>query len=181
MSDTPQSRSHDLLPRQVDIRRLIAANVSLMASEPLTSFRRLGGMLEADTGSVEVQLHFFIDEQRLRRIDGAVQATVMVTCQRCLQPMPVAIDSRFAVAAVWNDEEGEHLPRHVDPYIVGEEPQDIRDLIEDELIISVPYVSYHSEGPCAEQAAQGDEAEPVAEERRENPFSVLGQLKPGKK
>lgn len=187
MSDRPvnrpgsaPARPFDPLPRQVDIRRLIAADVELKACEPLASFKRLDGMVEGARGDVEIELHFFVDEQRLRRIDGAVRAELDVICQRCLQPMPIAIDSHFAVAAVWSDSEGEHFPRHIDPYVVGEEPQDLRELIEDELIISVPYVSYHEEGPCAEQAA-AESARREEETRRDNPFSVLGQLKPGKK
>lgn len=187
MSDTPENRPgnapprpSDPLPRQVDIRRLMAADVEMRACEPLASFKRLGEMVEGTRGEVEIQLHFFIDEQRLRRIDGAVKAELDVICQRCLQPMPIGIESQFAVAAVWNDGEGEHFPRHIDPYVVGEEPQDLRELIEDELIMSVPYVSYHEQGPCAEQAAD-QSARRDDEARSDNPFSVLGQLKPGKK
>jgi uncharacterized protein len=168
------------LPRQLDIRRLMAADVEMKACEPFASFKRLGEMVEGAQGDVEIQLHFFIDEQRLRRIDGAVKAVLEVVCQRCLQPMPIEIESQFKVAAVWSDGEGDHLPRHIDPYVVGEEPQDLRELIEDELIISVPYVSYHEGGPCAEQAA-AESARRDDETRSDNPFSVLGQLKPGKK
>lgn len=158
-----------------------------MAREPLASFKRLCDMVEGDAGSVDIDLRFYVDAQKLRRIDGKVHATVQVLCQRCLQPMPVEVDSTFAVAAVWSDDDAEQLPRDIDPYIVGEEPQDLRELVEDELIISVPYISYHDSGPCADQADQRAEQQ-VASDReiaaekpqRENPFSVLEQLKSGK-
>jgi uncharacterized protein len=171
---------NDPLPRQVDVRKLVAAGASISAREPLASFSRLCAMLESDAGSVEVLLRFFIDEQKLRRIDGEVRSQVQVPCQRCLQAMPLDIDSRFAVAVVWSDDETQHLPRQLDAYVVGEEPQDLRDLVEDELIISVPYACYHEPGQCRTSGfeAVDDAPEPAAEEK-ENPFKVLERLKSG--
>lgn len=173
--------SNDPLPRQVDVRRLVAAGASISAREPLASFGRLCSMLESDAGSVEVLLRFFIDEQGLRRIDGEVRTQVQVLCQRCLQSMPLDIDSRFETAVVWSDDEAQHLPRQLDAYVAGEEPQDLRDLIEDELIISVPYASYHEQGYCVPPGYEGaediGEPEPAAE--KENPFKVLERLKSG--
>jgi uncharacterized protein len=176
MSNTP-------LPQYVDVRKLVATGASIAALEPLASFGRLCGMLEADAGAVEVQLHFFTDEQGVRRIDGKVRTQVQVLCQRCLQPMPVAIASEFAAAVVWSDAEAAHLPRQLDPYLAGEGPQDVRDLIEDELIISLPFVSYHEPGQC-EPSGYVKPVEDAAPELpvadQENPFKVLEQLKSGK-
>lgn len=175
------------LPKLVDIRKLIAAGTELRASEPLQHFKRLRDMLESDAGDVDIVLHCFIDQGK-RRIDGSVQAQVSVTCQRCLQPMPFAIDSQFSVAVVWSDEEAERLPKELDSYIVGEGLQDVRGLIEDELIISLPYATYHEIAECAagqyvnvaaaeEQVGRAGDEEPAP---RENPFKVLEQLKPSK-
>lgn len=170
------------LPKQVDVRKWVAAGVSIDAREPLVNFARLPDMLEASAGDVEVHLHFYIDAQGAKRIDGAVRTTLMVLCQRCLKPLPLPVDSRFSVAVVWSDEEASRLPKELEPYIVGDEPQDIRELIEDELILSVPYVSYHDEGQCVaegyEKPAEIAEPEPVVPaEGKENPFKVLEQLK----
>lgn len=174
----------DSLPKLLDIRKSIAADVELHAREPLKNFHRLLDMLESDEGDVDIHLHCYVDAQGKRRIDGQVRADVQVVCQRCLRPMPLALDSQFAVAAVWSDEDAENLPKHLDPYIVGEGLQDVRPLIEDELIISVPYVSYHDVENCAaepyrEPELNGD-AEGTAKGGKENPFKVLEQLKSGK-
>jgi uncharacterized protein len=187
MSNAPQTRSVEPLPRLVDIRRLAALGGAILAREPLASFGRLREMIEGEEGSVDIELQFRLDEQKRRRIDGQVRASVQVCCQRCLQPMLVEIDSRFSVAAVWSDDDAEQLPRDIDPYIVGEEPQDLRELIEDELIISLPFISFHDSGPCAEAALRRSEEQAVRDReiaaetpQRENPFSVLEQLKSGK-
>lgn len=173
MSSTP-------LPKQVDVRRLIAVDTTLSAREPLGKFARLADMLVSSEGDVDIHLHFYRDEQGTKRIDGEVKAQLQVPCQRCMQAMTLPVDSRFAAAAVWSDEESERLPKNVEPYIVGEGLQDIRDLIEDELILSVPYASYHDLDECAVNYAPAEPEAPSAEAAKPNPFKVLEQLKSGK-
>lgn len=176
----------DPLPKLLDIRKLIAADTELHASEPLQNFARLLDMLESppgegERGDVDIRLHCYVDADGKRRIDGRVRADVQVTCQRCLRPLPLTLDSQFAVAAVWSDEEAEHLPRQLDPYIVGEGLQDIRPLLEDELIISVPFVSYHDEADCAVEPYRAEPADAGGQpQAKDNPFKVLEQLKSGK-
>lgn len=179
MSDEHCQGSADPLPKQVDVRRLIAAGNSISAREPLQSFRRLADMVESDAGYVDIELRFFIDEQGVRRIDGDVRTVVLVLCQRCLSAMPLPIDSTFRVAVIWSDEDAVRIPKYLDPYIVGEEAQELLTLIEDELIISVPFVSYHDAAECdvaPDSHSEQYEAEP---ERKENPFKVLERLKSG--
>lgn len=176
MSSTP-------LPKQVDIRKLIAADAEISAREPLQKFARLAAMLakveEAEAGAVEMKLHLYIDQAGNKRIDGDVHAEVSVLCQRCLQPMPLQIDSDFAVGVVWSDEESSRLPKYLEPYIVDEGPQDIRDLIEDELILCVPYATYHDDVNCAGEyhRAVDDKFVEAVKEEKPNPFKVLEQLK----
>ncbi len=171
------------LPRQVDIRKLIAAGAEISAREPLRKFARLATMLAegdaAETSDVEVKLHLYVDESGIKRIDGEVHAVVTVLCQRCLRPMPLPIDSAFSVGVVWSDDEAERLPKQLEPYVVEEGPHDIRDLIEDELILCVPYASYHDDVNCAGEYRQGSAEEPVEAEpeAKPNPFKVLEQLK----
>lgn len=176
MSSTP-------LPKQVDIRKLIAVGTEISVREPLQNFARLATMLEACDGDVEVKLHLYVDDGRIKRIDGEVHTAVSVLCQRCMQPMMLPIDSTFAVAAVWSDDEASRLPKYLEPYIVGEGPQDIRDLLEDELILCVPYAAYHEREDCAGDYRQKivDEVSETVKEEKSNPFKVLEQLKPGNK
>lgn len=164
----------------VDVRRLITADTTLLAREPLSRFARLADMLVSSEGDVDIRLHLYRDEQGLKRIDGEVQARLSVRCQRCMQPLLLPVESRFAVAAVWSDDEAERLPKELEPYIVGEGLQDVRDLIEDELILCVPYASYHEAAECSSDYTQSAPEEPVVTEKKPNPFKVLEQLKSGK-
>ncbi|MDX9874940.1 MAG: YceD family protein [Spongiibacteraceae bacterium] len=175
------ARSNDPLPRQVDVRRLIAAGTEISAQEPLKSFARFTDMLESDSGVVDIELRFYVDEAGIKRIDGELHAEVSVLCQRCLGPMPLVLDTEFSVALVWSDAEAACVPRALDPHIAGDEPEDLRPLLEDELIVSLPFVSYHEREDCAGmlEPAAGDEQYQAQTERKENPFTVLERLKSG--
>src|SRR6185436_13155205 len=109
MSSTP-------LPKQVDIRKLIAVDTTLSAREPLDKFERLADMLMSTDGDVDVHLHLYRDKQGIKRIDGEVKAQLQVQCQRCMQPLTLPVDSIFAVAVVWSDDEASRLPKEVEPY-----------------------------------------------------------------
>jgi len=170
------------LPRQLDIRRLAAAETSVEAVEPLTSFPRLTAQLLDPEGEVAIVLHFSSDEQRRWIIRGQVKAELAIPCQRCLQPMPLEIDAHFAVGVVEDDEAARQLPGELEPYIAGQGMWDLRDLVEDELLLNLPYTSYHDEEECAGLArySTGQVEEEDSPRRKDNPFQQLEQLKLGK-
>jgi uncharacterized protein len=169
---------NDPLPKQVDVRKLINKSAEITAQEPVAQLQRLASVLADDGGSVTVNLAFYIDEGRFRKIDGDINTEVSVICQRCLEPMKVSLEANVNLAVVWTEDEAKQLPRDLDPLIVGEEPINLADIVEEELILSLPIVSYHSEDQCKGHSSfvSGDE-EVVADEPKENPFSVLEQLK----
>ena len=169
---------NDPLPKQVDVRKLIVKSAEITAQEPVARLERLSGLLADDSGEALVNLRFFVDEGRFRKIEGDIRSTVNVICQRCLEPMPIALTAEVNLAVVWTEDEAKQLPRVLDPLIVGEDPIDLSEIVEEELILSLPIVSYH-EGECEGHSSfsSGDEEAAVAEEPKENPFSILEQLK----
>ena len=171
----------EALPSQIDIRKLAVKGAKFDAKFPVSRLNRLSGQLADDVGSVAVRLELSIDEQGLRRLVGDVFAEVHVACQRCLQVMSLEIHSTLDLAIVWSDEEARHLPKHIDPLIVGEELTDLEDVVEEELILSLPIVSYHNRDVCRVTGPLSFGDEIVEEgEPKENPFKVLEQLKSDK-
>lgn len=174
--------SADPLPRQLDIRKLAMSGATVQAVEPLAVFPRVMAQLLSAEGMVQIELVFSSDDQRRCIILGHVQTTVQVPCQRCLQAMTLEVDSRFRVGVVESDEAARQLPRDLEPYVVGQEPQALHDLVEDELLLSLPYTSYHDEAECSVQSrySTGEAESDAVASRVDNPFQQLGQLKPGK-
>ncbi|MCR8921949.1 YceD family protein [Dasania sp. GY-MA-18] len=143
---------------------------------------RLTSLLANDEGLVTAELQFYIDEGRKRRIDGKINAHVNVVCQRCLDAVAIDVVSEFNLAIVWTDDQAKQLPKTLDPLIVGEELTDLAEIVEEELILSLPIVSYHELDSCKQVTRSFGEAEaaPVKEEPKDNPFKVLEQLRSDK-
>lgn len=176
--------SNDLLPSQIDIRKLTTKGVEISSDFSPSVMSRLSSLLANTDGRVQADLSFYIDEDRKRRVDGRVTAQLNVVCQRCLEPVLITVNSDFNLAILWTDDEAKNLSRSLDPLIVGEELVDLADIVEEELILSLPIVSYHNSDKCQEAPLSFGEAEnlPVEpEQQKENPFKVLAQLKPSEK
>lgn len=109
-----------------------------------------------------------------------VQAQLAMTCQRCLQSMPVPLtlvcSYRFVAdeaAAAEGDIDAE------EDLLPTTRSLDLASLLEDELLMALPIVPRH-EGPCPQPlVAPGmDEGARFPEaEVRENPFRALAALK----
>ena len=166
----------------LDVRKAAARGVSIKGSLKPLDLKRFRALLAEDEGLIEVRLAFSRDEENRYLIDLAVDAEIVVTCQRCLEPLPKSLTSVNTLAVVWTDDQAAHLPRHLEPLIEGDEGCRLWDLVEDELILAMPAFSYHDTEEChrflAGFAGQPSEEEAAAGDKP-NPFNVLEQLKPG--
>jgi len=173
--------SNATLPNQLDVRKLAVKGVEISAEVPISSLPRVIDLLASDNGLITVKLDFYIDEQRFKRIDGQLKSRVEVFCQRCLEPMWVEKDADFNLAIVWSEKDAERLPKSLDPLIVGEELTEMYDVVSEELILSLPFVNYHSAEECGQVqgyiSADPDAIVDAVEEPKENPFNILAQLK----
>jgi uncharacterized protein len=105
------------------------------------------------------------------------QASVPLTCQRCLTLVatPVDVDQwyRFVASeeiAMAEDDEAE------EDLLVMAPQFDLMALLEDELLMALPLVPMHETCPVTPVFSAGDPAVEAAE-AKPNPFAVLGQLK----
>ena len=129
-----------------------------------------------------------------------VRADLTLDCQRCGQPFTFPVDTQSTLQLVESeaelddelglmqededssfDDEGENdedvaaePPAGYPEKVVGSRHFDLLAQVEDELILSVPYVPRHEVCPGAQASAEAAE-EPA--ERRPSPFAVLEQLK----
>ncbi|SDM18607.1 uncharacterized protein SAMN05428957_10348 [Oryzisolibacter propanilivorax] len=106
------------------------------------------------------------------------EATLPLTCQRCLQPVDVPVqverDFRFvadeATAEALDDESDEDL-------LALSREFNLRELIEDELILALPLVPRHDECPVDIPMASSDDDFEAANEAAPNPFAALVGLR----
>jgi len=138
----------------------------------VAGFARLSDRLTEPGGRAKARAEFRLEGSwPVARL--AVEAEVVLTCQRCLRPMRRKIESGSRL--VFAEEGAPELPEGYEP--VGGDPRklDLAALVEDELLLALPIIPQHGEDEDCElpHGAAGDDAE-AGEMRR--PFAGLKDL-----
>jgi len=168
------------LPKTVDPLKYADQNRVLEGQVEVLQLPRLVEVLAGDRGTVQVRLEFDRDEQRIRVLKGQLDTQVDMTCERCLDVVSKTIHTEFELGIVLTDEDAKQLPGRYEPLLVDPETLELRDVIEEELILSLPMFAYHES--CAgdykqEDSGNADESDSEQVIERKNPFSVLSDLK----
>ena len=162
------------LPKQGDPRKFAQQGISLDGFVLVAELPRLAESLQETTGEIQVDLAFGISVEKKKIVTGHASAELTLVCQRCLENVKVPVKSDISLGIVWDEEGAEALPEYLDPWITGEGIADLYDMIEVELLLSLPKVAYHEE-LCVDRQLFTS-GKPV-EVKKPNPFQVLEQLK----
>ena len=166
------------LPVHIDPVRLAEAGRELRGQISFSEMERFSTMLLEDAGEAQVELTFGVDHEGIRFIRGRITAEVVMQCQRCLGALALSINAELRLGIV-SERDPRELPSYYEPLPVGHEPIFLRDIIEDELMLSLPIVPKHAEGQCP------NELRPEATDDKMNsggvtegnPFAALAGLK----
>jgi len=135
---------------------------------PFKELSRLDDMLLDSDGMLAYELHGSRLNDR-NVLDVSLNGVVHLRCQRCLADLefPIKVSSRLKLASTEEldavDDEDE------DEYIEASSQLDVIGLVEDELLLSLPFAPRHPDGACSS----------VSEGLKQsaNPFAVLAGLK----
>jgi uncharacterized protein len=134
-------------------------------------------LMQAGAGSgstVDVRLSFF-EYDTLAAIHGSLQGRVMLECQRCLTEAPIGIADDFSVVIV--DRERSDEPGGYEPVVADAERLDVRWLVEEQVLLSLPLVALHDDEHCADRITDSAATAPNdADEIRQQPFKNLRDL-----
>lgn len=166
------------LPERADPWQLCAKDRSFKGEIPLKALGRLTPLLASDAGAAAFVLAFGRDQKGRPLVEGRVAAALSLVCQRCLGTMPLAVAQEFRLRLVAGLDEAMALPDELDPLVVEDGQLNLRDIIEDELILAVPTTPRHRIAECPVRVETGAPL-PGAAPERENPFAVLTALKRG--
>ena len=166
------------LPISIDLRRAAEQGRILDGTIKLDKLERLSSYLVDSEGVAEASLTLGVDQERIRYLQGRAQATVKMQCQRCLEPVTLELEAEMNLGIVADDEAAKQLPRYYDPFIINEPKQDLHQLVEEELILTLPLIAQHQD--CSVKTEYGEIAERSDDNEKANPFNVLAQLKADK-
>ncbi|NYT62222.1 DUF177 domain-containing protein [Alcaligenaceae bacterium] len=165
----------------VDTYELTRAGHEVSGQAAIAQFERLlEGLPEQADTTVEWVVKGEMDAFGQRFLRVQVKASPMLECQRCMQPFAWSIDSLNRLQVVNSEadldagEAADTDPDDLIERILGSQRLDVLALVEDEVILSLPYVPKHDVCPSLPESLV---QEPDTDPARPSPFSVLGQLK----
>ncbi|HLU03819.1 MAG TPA: DUF177 domain-containing protein [Advenella sp.] len=175
----------------IDVLDFISRGAEQSAETPLSAFSRIGDLLPAqvlssdEAGGAEVDglVRWSVRGERtqhgIRYLHLEVSARPILICQRCMRPFVYKIDSAMPLevvtsqAALDDDMQVDDPDMEGPDRILAQASQSVLELVEDELILSLPYIPKHDYA-CVQYDNQ--EA-PEGADKKPSPFAALAALK----
>jgi uncharacterized protein len=158
----------------IDSLEFARTEQTLHGNLPVSSLARLQDCLHDALGQVEVVVQGGRDAQQRPVLNLAITGALHLRCQRCLGQLdyPLRMSSTLLLVSRAEADAGDLDDVEVD-WIVANRELNVAGLVEDELILSLPYAPRHAEGRCV----HGGTVEP--RHGKSSPFAKLAGLKKG--
>ena len=136
---------------------------------------RLEGSVASDEGELRYAITAQLDRQRRKVVSCIIEGFVFLTCQASLEAFrhAIAVDDRLVLVGSESELPPFEEESETEDYLVADEPLDIRDLVEDAVLLALPMVPRK---PGLEEVEAGSK-DAV---REESPFAALARLKKDK-
>jgi uncharacterized protein len=160
-------------PLIIDPARFARDRSRVAGELPLSRLPRLGDLLFDREGAVSYTVEGYTSAKGQPALRINLTADLAVHCQRCLERLPLHLNVRREIVLVPQARELESAGDEDDDIdaVPGAISLDLHDLVEEEVVLSLPMAPRHPEDACSLQpaAAKMDEAA--------SPFSALAGLK----
>jgi len=160
------------LPDQLKLFNFAKKEISLSGLYQISDFPRITEIASNKKDNVRVELSFYLKNNKTPCVEGIIELDIVLTCQRCLDNLSIALKVNFNLAFVRNDQQSEELDSHYEIYVIEEEELATFDLISDEILLSIPMVPTH-DYDCIKEINEQE----IVEEKSENPFAILKKIK----
>jgi len=174
-----QSRAKSTAGRRLmpfDALKLSASGESLSGEVDAADLPRVADRLAADAGAAKLawRLTGCRDAQGRPALRLTLAGSVPLVCQRCLQPFAVIVDLSTELLLARSEGELARLDAEEIEVVLASQRLDALALVEDELLLSLPFSPRHPDGECAASPlVAGHESS----QERPSPFGQLGELK----
>lgn len=164
------------MPEQVVIDGLEFARSGnhLSGQFEIGSLERLGDSLHSAEGAVEYSIQGGQNPKGRPMLHLTVKGRLSLACQRCLGALEFPLDIRSDLLLLQDQLEYADIVDDGDESvdaIVANTRMNVAALVEDEIILALPYAPRHPEGQCRAGRAGTEGA------ARETPFAALARLK----
>ena len=163
------------MPEQVVIDGLEFARTGKSISGALNvgSLKRLQDSLASSDGVIDYSVRGGQNPKGRALLHLTVKGALNLRCQRCLGPLAWSVDISTDLLLLQDESEFADLVDVEDDSVDGilaAPKMDLAAMVEDEIILRVPFAPRHPEGAC--EAGDSDDARPG----KDSPFAVLANL-----
>ncbi|TMG83579.1 MAG: hypothetical protein E6H67_03705 [Betaproteobacteria bacterium] len=148
------------LRSRFDAFKLSASNHSIAGEVDAARLSRLADRIPEGTSNAMIawQLDGGCDAQGRPALTLTLEGALPQICQRCLRPFAVEVSHRTELLLARNEAELARLDIEDTEVVLADVPLDAHALVEDELLLSLPFAPRHEDGTCVP-------AVPAAEKR----------------
>jgi uncharacterized protein len=170
-----QSNGHE--PTRFDALKVAARGEALAGEVEVRKLLRLRDRTVSDPDAGEARIRWDIaggkNGKGHPRLTLGLEGQVFMTCQRCLRPLAMPIAQNTELLLARDESELVRLDAEEPEVVVATGPLDALTLVEDELLLSLPFSPRHEDGACkAAIAPDGASAH-----ERPSAFAQLAGLK----
>jgi uncharacterized protein len=138
---------------RLDAFRLARERESLSGSVDVATLSRLADRVGDAHAPIEWRIEGTVDALGRPALAVLLDGALTLECQRCLGPLEWPIALRTELLLARDEAEAARLDAGSESEVlVAATPLDTQTLIEDELVLALPYVARHPEGSCAPPA-----------------------------
>ena len=139
----------------------------LQGAWPVALFGRLRDVLRTNEGNLQYELAGVPEERGRPALRLKVDGVLQLVCQRCLGALefPLRIDVSLQLAATQAEVDAEPLDADGPEQIVAGREMQVRDLVEDEVLLAIPLAPRHEQCAGGQARMAGVERSPFAQLR----------------
>lgn len=166
-------------PAVIDSLEFARTGQSLRGAIEISTLPRLHSELYDSSGSVEFELVGAFDGQARRLLHLEVRGALHLRCQRCLGLLPYPLELRNTLLLVSGSGTPQDQEDPASPDSIEASPAlDVAGLVEDEILLGLPYAPRHANEACVgkDAGARAGTSKKVA-----GPFAALAALKDARK
>lgn len=187
-NERPTTRGEQPAPtgsrgRRFDAFELAQQRGTVSGGVAASELPRVADSLASEGGRVAYAIVGTADAANRPALEVTIEGTLSLTCQRCLQPMSWSVEQRTTVLLARDERELAQLDESDEhEVLLAEAPLDALEVVEDELLLTMPYAPRHPE-------VEGASCAPATrverdDSNRASPFGALAGLQaardPGK-
>jgi uncharacterized protein len=138
-------------PETFDAYRLARERGALEGTLDVAASERLADRVAEGAAAVDWRIEGTTDEVGRPALAISIAGKVPLECQRCLASFALPIDQRTVTVLAKSESDADALDAESgDEVLVADRPLDAVELIEEELLLTLPYAPMHDEGQCEE-------------------------------